>query len=340
MTRRRILVLMHPDLVPPKRRTGFTEQDIHVWKTEYDVVTTLRRLGHDVRPLGAQEDLLAIRTAVLTWQPHVVFNLLEEFHGQALFDHHIVSYLELLKVPYTGNTPRGLVLTRDKSQAKKILLHHGVRVPDFMVVPRGRHRRLPSRLTYPVIVKSLVEHASFGISRASVVRTPGALANRVAYVHNKIGTDAIVEEYVPGRELYVGVIGNRQLTVLPTWELLFERLPRHMPRIATERVKHDPGTQDKWGIYQQPAEGLSDSLIAEIERTCRTIYRALELAGYARIDFRLREDGTLFFLEANPNPEIARTEEFASAAAHFGIRYPQLLQKIINLGLRRGTPGR
>jgi D-alanine-D-alanine ligase len=336
MTRRRILVLMHPDLVPPKSRSGYSEQEINVWKTEYDVVTTLRRLGHDVRPLGAQEDLLAIRTAVLTWRPHIVFNLLEEFHGQALYDHHVVSYLELLRVPYTGNNPRGLVLTRDKAQAKKILMYHGIRVPGFLVVPRGRPGRLPRHLQYPVIVKSLVEHASYGISAASVVRRDSALATRVAYVHDRVGTDAIVEEYIAGRELYVGVIGNRQLTVFPPWELLFERMPETMPRIATEKVKHDTDTQAKWGIYQQPAAGLSPSQVEHIQQACRTIYRSLELEGYARIDFRLREDGTLFFLEANPNPEIARREEFASAASHIGMGYAQLLQKILNLGLRRG----
>lgn len=337
MTARRILVLMHPDLVPPRTLKGNSPEAINEWKTEFDVTNTLLRLGHDVRPLGVKDDVLAIRNTVTEWQPHIVFNLLEEFHGKALFDHHIVSYLELLQVAYTGNNPRGLVITRDKSQAKRILAHHGVRVPAFDVVPRGRTAgRLASHLAYPVIVKSLVEHASYGISRSSVVHSDGPLADRVAYVHQQLGTDAIVEEFVEGRELYVGVIGNRRLTILPVWELLFENLPANMPAIATERVKHDTRVQDEWGIFQQPAENLSSAVASEVARTCRVVYRALELEGYARIDFRLREDGKLFFLEANPNPEIARREEFASAAAHAGIRYPQLLQKIVNLGLRRG----
>ena len=336
MTPRRILVLMHPDLMPPKTLKGHTTQEINVWKTEYDVTTTLRRLGHEVRPLGVQDEALAIRDAVQSWRPHIVFNLLEEFHNQALFDHHVVSYLELLKVRYTGNNPRGLVLTRDKAQAKKILAYHGIQVPGFMVVRRGHRGRLADHLCYPVIVKSLVEHASFGISRSSVVHSDRALAERVSYVHNQLGTDAIIEEYIEGREIYVGVIGNRRLTVLPIWELLFENLPVNMPHIATEKVKHDTDIQAEWGIYQRSAENLGPSQEAHIERTCRRIYQALELEGYARIDFRLRQDGALFFLEANPNPEIARSEEFASAAAHIGISYPQLLQKVVNLGLRRG----
>ncbi len=336
---RRVLVLMHPDLMPPRSRRGYTPQQINVWKTEYDVISTLRRLGHEVRPLGVQDDVLPIRTAVHAWSPHIVFNLLEEFHGDALYDHHIVSYLELLQVPYTGNSPRGLVLSRDKALAKKIISYHGIRVPGFAVVPRGQRARLPEHLTFPLIVKSLVEHASFGISSASVVKTERTLADRVAYVHHRLATDAIVEEYVAGRELYVGVIGNRRPQVLPIWELLFENLPANMPPIATEKVKHDTDAQARWGIFQHPAEDLPPKLVKQVQQSCRQIYRALELEGYARIDFRLRADGALFFLEANPNPEIARCEEFASSAAYAGTSYPRLLQKILNLGLRRHRDG-
>ena len=229
MNAKRVLVLMHPDLMPPSSLKGHTPRQINVWKTEYDVISTLRRLGHVVRPLGVQDDVLPIRTAVHTWHPHIVFNLLEEFHGDALFDHHIVSYLELLRVRYTGNSPRGLVISRDKALAKKILAYHGIRVPGFAVAPRGRRARLPEALSFPLIVKSLVEHASYGISSASVVRSERALATRVEYVHDHLGTDAIMEEYVEGRELYVGVIGNRRPHVLPIWELLFENLPPNMP---------------------------------------------------------------------------------------------------------------
>ncbi len=335
--RRRILVLMHPDLVPPKSLRGQSQDDINAWKTEYDVVTTLRKLGHQVRSLGVQEELLPIRAAVTAWRPHVVFNLLEEFHGDALFDQHVVSYLELLKVPYTGNNPRGLVLSRDKALAKKILGYHGVRVPRFSVVRRGNRPRLPRDFPYPVIVKSLVEHASLGITGKSVVRSARTLDRQVKQVHEVIGTDAIIEQFVPGRELYVGVIGNRRLQVLPTWELLFERMPAGQPHIATEKVKHDLATQDRWGIYQQAAQGLDSATERRIATSCRQIYHALELEGYARIDFRLREDGELFFLEANPNPEIAAREEFASAAAHAGLRYPNLLQKLVSLGISRGA---
>lgn len=335
MRKLRVLVLAHPDLVPPDSLAGYTEEEVHAWKTEYNVVRTLRKLGHEVRVLGVQYELLPIRQSVAEFQPHIVFNLLEEFHGISEFDAHVVSYLDLLKVPYTGCNPRGLTITRDKALSKKIAAYHRIRIPRFATFPRRRRVRAPKDLTYPLIVKSLTEEASLGISQASVVRSEEELRERVAFVHTRIESDAIAEEYIEGRELYVGAFGNERVTVLPAWELLFENLPAGALAIATARVKHNPKYQEERGIYQQEATDLPPALIARIERTTRRLYRLLHITGYARIDYRLRDDGELFFLEANPNPEIAPGEEFASAAAAAGIDYPALLQKVLNLGLRQ-----
>ncbi|MGH7657165.1 MAG: D-alanine--D-alanine ligase family protein [Gemmatimonadales bacterium] len=335
MTRLRVLALMHPDLIPPESRDGYSEREQSVWKTEYDVVTTLRELGHEVQILGLRDELHPIRDVVESWKPHVVFNLLEEFHGEAVYDQNVVSYLELLRVPYTGCNPRGLILARGKAVCKKLLAYHRLRVPSFAVFPMGRKVRRPGRLEFPLIVKSLIEHASLGIARASVVDSDEKLAERVAFIHKRLATDAIAEQYIDGRELYVGVLGNDRLQVLPTWELIFENMPPNMPLIATARVKHDPDYQEKRGIFQEPAD-LPEELQSQIERTSKRIYRTLELDGYARIDFRLTPGQELYFLEANPNPEVAQQEEFASAALHAGIAYPDLLQRILNLGMRRG----
>ncbi len=334
MKRLRILALMHPDLVPPETVEAPSARERFDWKTEYDVVSTLRDEGHEVRPLGVQWDLNPIRLAVEDFEPDIVFNLLEEFHGEALLDHSVVSYLELLRLAYTGCNPRGLMIARGKALSKKLLAYHRIRAPGFVVFPKGRRVRRPRRLGFPLIVKSLVEHASLGIARASVVESDEKLAERVAFVHQRIGTDAIAEQFISGRELYVGVIGNDRLQVLPTWELVFENLPPGTPRIATAKVKHDPEYQERRGIYQEPAD-LGESVSAEIVRVCKRIYRILELDGYARIDFRLTPDGELHFLEANPNPEVAREEEFAQAALHAGVDYPDLLHRILRLGLRR-----
>lgn len=335
MKKLRVLVLMHPSLLPPDTLEGYTEKEAYVWKTEYDVVMTLRRLGHEVRPLGLADELAPLRLAITEWKPHLVFNLLEEFHGLTEFDQHVVSYLELLQTHYTGSNPRGLVLARDKALSKKLLVYHRIPVPAFVVFPRGRKIRLPRDLLFPLIVKCLKEEASRGIAQASIVDNEEKLKERVGFIHESMGSDAIVEQFIKGRELYVGVIGNKRLEVLPTWELVFENLPPGSAAIATARIKHNPEYQEKWGIYQQPAADLSLSLLAHIVRTTKRIYRILQLDGYARIDYRLGPTGELYFLEANPNPEIAEREEFASAAQAAGLPYPELLQKILQLGLRR-----
>lgn len=331
----RILVLMHPTLVPPESTEGYTEKETFEFKTEYDVVTTLRKLGHDVRPLGVQYELMPIRAAIDEWKPHVVFNLLEEFHGLREFDQHVVSFLELMKTPYTGCNPRGLVLARDKALSKKLLTYHRIRVPGFADVPKGRRARLPRGFQFPLIVKSLTEEASLGIAQASIVESDEKLAERVRFIHESIGTDAIVEQFIEGRELYVGLIGNKRVQVLPTWELVFEKMPPGSAAIATARAKHNPEYQQKRGIDHRPAEDLPKEIAETIESTCKRIYRILELDGYARIDYRLSPRGQLYFLEANPNPEIAEREEFSAAAQAAGLTYPALLQRIVALGLRR-----
>lgn len=335
----RVLVVMHPTLVPPDSLKGHTPEEINVWKTEFDVVSNLRRLGHEVRPLGVQEELNPIRVAAEEWKPDVVFNLLEEFHGLSNFDQHVVAYLELLKLPYTGCNPRGLVLARSKAITKKIAAYHRVRVPAFVVVPRGRKVTRPKSLRFPLFVKSVSEEASLGISQASIVENDEKLAERVRFIHESIESDALVEEYIEGRELYVGVIGNERLRVLPTWELDFGKLTESGEPIATARVKHSPGYQKKHRIDIRRAESLDPAVERKLQLTTRRVYRMLELDGYARVDYRLTEKGELYLLEANPNPEVAEKEEFASAAAASGIKYRALLARILALGLaRRGRP--
>jgi len=335
MKRLRVLVLMHPDLIPPESIKGYTEQEINVWKTEYDVVSTLRAAGHEVRPLGVHDELKPIRLEIEAWKPHLVFTLLEQFRGEAIYDQNVVSYLELLHVPYTGCNPRGLMLARGKDLSKTLVHYHRVPTPAFAVFPMRRKVRRPARLTLPLIVKSVNEDASWGISQASVVDTDDKLAERVTFIHEKIGTAAIAEQYIEGREIYVGVIGNERLQVLPVWELRFQNMADGDWLIATEKVKHDTDYQERRGIRHGPAKDLTPELGAHIQNMAKRIYRTLELDGYARIDFRLTADGTPYFLEANPNPEIAESQEFATAARHIGIGYPDLIQRIVTLGLRR-----
>ena len=335
MKRLRVLVLMHEDCVPPEDVESLSDAEQYDLKTEIDVVEVLNTLGHDVRILGVREELRPIREAVDSWRPHVAFNLLEEFHGEAIFDQNVASYLELLRIPYTGCSPRGLVLARDKALSKKILVYHRIRCPRFAVARRARKVRRPQELDFPIIVKSLIEEASRGISRASLVRDDAELTRRVQFMHRRVGTDVILEEFIPGRELYVGVMGNARLTALPVRELVLDRPVPDGELIATERMKHDLAYQEKLGAEIVTPESLPEGIPGELERLSKRIYRILGLEGYARIDYRLRNDGRIYFLEANPNPEIAREEEFADAAQAAGIGYEALVQRILNLALRR-----
>ena len=337
MKRLRVLVLVHPDLLPPDSSKGYTEQQISEWKTEYDVVTTLRRAGHEVKPLGVHDELKPIRDEIETWKPDVVFTLLEEFHGVAIYDQNVASFLELMRVPYTGCNPRGLMLARGKDLSKTLVHYHRIPVPAFAVFPMRRKVRRPARLALPLIVKSLNEDGSYGISQASVVDTDEKLAERVNFIHERVGTPAIAEQYIEGREIYVGVLGNDRLRVLPVWELTFGNMAEGDWPIATEKVKHDTDYQERRQILHGPAKNLAPELAARIQATAKRIYRTLELDGYARIDFRLSADGVPYFLEANPNPEIAESQEFAAAAKHDGIKYRDLLQRILTLGMQRAS---
>jgi D-alanine-D-alanine ligase len=269
-----------------------------------------------------------------------VYTLLEEFHYATAYDQHIASYLELMKIPYTGCNPRGLILARGKDLSKTLVHHRRIAVPAFAVFPIRRKVKRPTRLALPLIVKSLSEDGSYGISQASIVDTDELLAERVAFVHDRLGTAAIAEQYIEGRELYVGVLGNNRLRVLPVWELKFGSLGGQGARqIATQKAKHDPDYQERVGIVDGPADDLAPEVYARIQRTAKRIYRTLGLDGYARIDFRLSADGTPYFIEANPNPEIAKSQEFATAAQHDGLDYPDLLHRILALGISRAKAG-
>jgi len=187
--------------------------------------------------LGVSHDLAPIRQHVEGFQPHVVFHLLMEFQDVAVYQAHVTGYLELLRVPYAGCNPRGLLLARDKALSKLLFRVHRIPTPGFLVFARDRAIRVPKRLGYPLIVKSVDEEASLGIAQASIVHDEEHLRERIAFVHRRVATDAIAEQYVAGRELTIGVLGNDRLATFPVWEMFFENLPEGSEPIATARVK-------------------------------------------------------------------------------------------------------
>jgi D-alanine-D-alanine ligase len=328
----RVLALMHDYMVPPDDTEGIDVIQAP-WKMEFDVVSHLEDMGHQVRKVGVKDELGVIRRAIQDFTPQIVFNLMESFSEIGVFDQNVVSYLELMKTPYTGCNPRGLMLSRDKALAGTLLAYHRIPVPEFTVVRMGQVPRIQKRLPFPLIVKSLTQEASIGISQASIVLDEAALRDRVKFIHQSIGTDAIVERYIDGRELYVGVLGNVRLRVLPVWEMNFAQMPEGAHRIASERVKWNDAYREKYGIITGPAD-LPAETVRKVQHLCKRVFRTLDLSGYARIDLRLDADGRLYVLEANPNPQLAYGEDFAEAAEHAGISYESLLQRILSLGLR------
>jgi len=328
----KILALMHEDLVPPDDITGLTEKQIQPWKMEYDVKVTLEAMGHDVHPVGIYGDLSVLRKALEKIQPDIVFNMMEEFNGQPLFDQHLVSYLELNRVRYTGCNPRGLTLAHDKALSKQILAHHRIPVPGFSVFRQGRKVKRPRRLGFPLLVKSLIDEGSVGIARASVVHDDASLAERVELVHRQAGSPAIAEQYIEGRELYMSLVGNDRLQTFTPWELIFNKLPEGAPNIATSKLKWNYAHQEQMGLESRPAE-LTAEETRRLVAVSKRIYRALFLSGYARLDFRMSPAGEFYILEANPNPCLAFGEDFAEGVETAGVGYEALLDTILRNGL-------
>jgi len=304
------------------------------WKTEANVLTALGALGYTAEHLAIFDDLDLLRQKLENFAPDVLFNLAEEFKNNPGFDQNIVSLLEMQGVPFTGCGATGLTLCKHKGISKKILSYHRIHVPNFVVIPRGQRIARPKRLKFPILVKPLKEEASYGISQASFVETDEQFRERVAFIHEKYDGGVIAEEYIVGRELYVGLMGNLRLSVFPIRELVFREVPPDEPKIATYRAKWDEEYRKRWGLKNQFAEGLDPALVAHIEQTCKRIYRLLTIDGYARIDLRLTAANEVYFIEANPNPILAEDEDFALSAGKAGLPYPQLIDRIIRHGMK------
>lgn len=304
------------------------------WKTEANVLVALRDLGHTAEHLAIHDDLDLLRQKIEHFRPDIIFNLADQFKNNRAFDQNIVSFLEMHGVPFTGCGATGLTLCKHKGVSKKILSYHRILVPQFTVIPRGRRFARPKRLKFPILVKPLKEEASLGISQASFVETDEQFNERVLFIHSSFNSDVIAEEYIAGRELYVSVLGNLKLEVYPIRELVFREVPPDEPKIATYRAKWDEEYRKRWGLQNQFAEGLDPALERSIRQTCKRIYRLLTIDGYARIDLRVTAANEIYFIEANPNPILAADEDFAQSAVKAGLSYPQLIERIIRIGLK------
>jgi D-alanine-D-alanine ligase len=304
------------------------------WKTEANVLAALGTLGHPTEHLAIFDNLDLLRQKMESFGPDVIFNLADQFKNNRGFDQNIASLLEMQGIPFTGCGATGLVLCKHKGTSKKILGYHHIHVPNFVVIPRGQRIARLKKPKFPMLVKPVKEEASYGISQASFVTTDEQFKERVTFLHESHDCDVIAEEYIEGRELYCSVMGNSRLTVFPIRELIFREVPPNEPKIATYRAKWDEEYRKRWGLQNQFPEDLPPALIAEIEDVCKRIYRLLTIEGYARIDLRLTADNKIYFIEANPNPILAEDEDFAQAAAKAGLPYPQLIDRIIGIGMK------
>ena len=303
------------------------------WKPEADVRDVLLKQGHDVIPLGIHDSIDELLQTLQERKPDLVFNMSEAFANNRDFEPNLVALLELLKVPYTGSSSAGLRLCKNKGISKEILGYNHIHIPHFFIAKRSHPPRSLKKLSYPVFVKPLEAEASEGISQGSLVHTEQEALERIHYIHIRLKTDALVEEYIDGRELYVSIIGNEKLTVFPPRELFFAQVPLGKPKFATYRAKWDDHYRKKWGIRSGVAKALP--LIAEkhLYEFCKKVYRHLGIQGYGRIDLRIKENGEIFFIEANPNPSIGKDEDFALSAAKGGLDYSELIAKILTLAL-------
>ena len=299
-------------------------------ETEADVLVCLKQLGHEVETLAVFDDVLPIVEKIRFFAPEVVFNLTESFHSDRAHEANIPALLELMKVRYTGARPEGLMLCKDKALAKKILAYHRVRVPHFVISPQQRPLKRLRRFVYPAFVKPVDEESSDGISKASFAKSEEEALERARFVHEKFHCDALIEEYIDGRELYLSVMGNRKLNVFPPREIFFNQVPDDEPKFATFKAKWDDAYRKKWGIRNGAASELPEGLEEKLARLARKVYRVLKIRGLGRIDVRLTPAGEIAIIEANPNPSLAKDDDFAQAASAAGMEYDVLIQKILD----------
>jgi D-alanine-D-alanine ligase len=333
MKKLKITILANKAVAPTDPSYEKLEKD---WdEVEHGISDALNIKGHSPEILGVKEDIKALFDGLINLKSDIVFNVCEAFKNDSQLEMHVAAILELIGLKYTGSGPQGILLGQNKALAKQILSYHGVKSPNFTIYPVGLVELRPSDLRFPLIVKPLKEDASIGISASSIVKNDDSLKERVHFVHEKLNQVAIVEEYIEGREFYVGLIGNEKIEVLPLIELDFANMPESRGRIYSYRAKWDAKYRKEKGIKSIFPKDLSDEVINRVHLTCKIAYRSLSFRDYGRLDIRLTHDNEVYVLEANPNPYLAKGEDLADAAEKSGIPYNDFIEKVLQLAWER-----
>jgi D-alanine-D-alanine ligase len=302
-------------------------------EVEEEVAEALAKLGHD--PVlheidGSTKSLLALARL----DCDLIFNLTESFGQDDTADFKIAGFMELIGKHYTGSGTHGLMLAQDKAIAKKIFAFHGIHTPVFARSYRGR-LDFSHDLQFPVIVKPAREDGSIGIEFSAVVNSIRELMERMDWLHQHFDSPLLIEEYVEGREIYVGVLGNDKPEALPLVELDLSRLPEGTPRIAAAEVKWGKGTAAYRDTKSVIPTDLSEEIVSVAQQTAVAAYQALELRDYGRVDMRLQADGRVQVIEVNPNPWLSSRAELAMAARKAGRSYSELVGEIVELAMAR-----
>ena len=308
--------------------------------TEKDVLGALKDLGHEVSLLGIYNDISPLFEEIKENPPDVIFNMMEVFNDQTHLEKNLAALLEIIGLPFTGSSSGVLYLCNNKALHKKIFNYHRVKVPRFHDFAKGRRVFVPAKFKLPAMIKPLCEEASRGISQASIVDTPEAFIERVKFIHQNMSLDAIAEEYIKGRELYVTVTGFRSMMVLPPREMVFKKMSQEQPHIATYKAKWDDKYRERWGIDSVPAKDLDKTILNQINNICRRAYRALDARSYLRFDMRLTQEGEVYIIEPNANPCIARIDEMAQAAKIAGMDYEELIQHVLEQAIALNSQSR
>jgi D-alanine-D-alanine ligase len=314
----------------PKRKTP--DDDVQ------EVYEALKKIGHNpvfLRVDGSTASLLELAQA----EADLIFNMVESFGGDDKLDFNFAAYLELLKRKFTGSGSHALFLSQDKALAKKIFAFHGIHTPYFATVYRGRTDHSHD-IQFPVIVKPAREDGSIGIAFGAVCGTIKELMDRIDYIHAEFDTPALIEEYIEGRELYVGVLGNEKPEALPVVEMDLSKLPEGTPKIAGSEVKWEEDTEAYKKTKAFLPDDLDEEVVQKLQSTAVQAFQTLQLRDYGRIDFRLAKDGTIHVLEVNPNPYLLPSAEFAMAAKKAGRSYSDLIGEIVDLALARYPNGK
>jgi len=318
---------------PEKAQGGRPRKRVKKPKTDREQVTdALRKNGHEafLYELNGEKALLELAKN----DADLVFNLVEAYEGDDSKEAHVAAYLDLLGLRYTGAGPQALFVAQDKALAKKLFNFHGIRTPNFASSYRGKLDHMDD-LEFPLIVKPGSEDGSIGIDVGSVVKSVRELMERIELIQERFGSPALIEEFIDGREIYVGVLGNGSPEALPPVELDLSKLPKGMPRIAGMEVKWEKGTEAYDVTRAAVARDLPNELRARIQETALAAYATLGLRDYGRIDLRVTAKEEIYVIEVNPNPWLAPEAELAIAAAAANRDYPRLIGEIADRALAR-----